>query len=251
VERRVPVQRRCVDSVSDARKSRISRRSTHARFWSDSPPLPIRSWRYIAEPDGPRRIGPAAQDFGAAFGLGEDERTISMVDADGVALAAIQGLNAKLESKLAQVLTNPVYGGAYAYGKTACETHYEDGQARKSDRRRPREQWLALIPNAHEGYVEWERFERLQRTIRANLPLASSQPGAVRAGTALPAGLLRCRRCAAKLTVHYTGSHHDVARYACHRAWLDKASRAASALAVAGSTRRSRQRYCAWCNRPP
>src|SRR5258706_8619044 len=33
---------------------------------------------------------------------------------------------------------------------------------------------------------------------------------------------LRCRRCAAKLTVHYTGSRHDVARYACHRAWLDK-----------------------------
>jgi hypothetical protein len=36
------------------------------------------------------------------------------------------------------------------------------------------------------------------------------------------AGLLRCRRCAAKLTVHYTGTRHDVARYACHRAWLDK-----------------------------
>ena len=36
------------------------------------------------------------------------------------------------------------------------------------------------------------------------------------------AGLLRCRRCAAKLTVHYTGSHHDVARYVCHRAWLAK-----------------------------
>jgi len=122
-----------------------------------------------------------------------------------------------------QMLTNPVYGGAYAYGKTERGTRYEDGQARKSDRRRPREQWLALIPNAHEGYVEWQRFERLQHAIRANLPVASGQPGAVRAGAALLAGLLRCRRCAAKLTVHYTGSHHDVARYVCHRAWLDKA----------------------------
>ena len=46
--------------------------------------------------------------------------------------------------------------------------------------------------------------------------------GAARAGSAMLAGLLRCRRCAAKLTVHYTGSRHDVARYACHRAWLDK-----------------------------
>jgi DNA invertase Pin-like site-specific DNA recombinase len=124
---------------------------------------------------------------------------------------------------LYQMLTNPVYGGAYAYGKTERGTRYEGGQARKSDRRRPREQWLALIPHAHEGYVDWERFERLQSSIHANLSLASGQPGAIRSGAALLAGLLRCRRCAGKLIVHYTGSHHDVARYVCHRAWLDKA----------------------------
>jgi hypothetical protein len=97
-----------------------------------------------------------------------------------------------------------------------------DGEARKSERRKPREQWLALIPNAHEGYVDWERFERIQRAIHANLPRASHHHGAARKGSAILSGLLRCRRCAAKLTVHYTGSRHDVARYACHRAWLDK-----------------------------
>jgi hypothetical protein len=43
-----------------------------------------------------------AQDFRAAFGLGDDEKTIATVDADGVALAAIQGLNAKLETQLAE-----------------------------------------------------------------------------------------------------------------------------------------------------
>jgi len=47
-----------------------------------------------------RHLGPTAQDFHAAFGLGESERTIATVDADGVALAAIQGLNQKLESEL-------------------------------------------------------------------------------------------------------------------------------------------------------
>jgi len=125
-------------------------------------------------------------------------------------------------STVYQMLTNPIYGGAYAYGKSEHGTRYVDGEARKSDRRKPREQWLALIPNAHEGYVDWERFERIQRAIRANLPLASPHHGAARAGSAVLAGLLRCRRCAAKLTVHYTGSGHDVARYACHRAWLDK-----------------------------
>jgi DNA invertase Pin-like site-specific DNA recombinase len=121
-----------------------------------------------------------------------------------------------------QILTNPVYGGAYAYGKTECATRYEGGEARKRDRRKPREQWLALIPHAHEGYVQWERFERIRNSIHANLPVGSGAPGAPKAGVALLAGLLRCRRCAAKLTVHYTGSHHDVARYACRRGWLDK-----------------------------
>ena len=125
-------------------------------------------------------------------------------------------------STVYQILTNPNYGGAYAYGKTQSTTRYEGGQARKSLGRKPRDQWLALIPDAHEGYVEWNRFERVQASIRANLHVAAGPPGAARAGQALLAGLLRCRRCASKLTVHYTGRCHDVARYLCHRAWLDK-----------------------------
>jgi DNA invertase Pin-like site-specific DNA recombinase len=119
---------------------------------------------------------------------------------------------------LYQMLTNPIYGGAYAYGKSEGDTRYVAGEARKCTRQKPREQWLALIPDTHEGYVDWERFERIQSAIHANLPLASNHHGAARAGSAVLAGLLRCRRCAAKLTVHYTGSRHDVARYACHRA---------------------------------
>lgn len=43
-----------------------------------------------------------SQDFRAAFGLGTDDKTITEVDVNGVALAAIQGLNAKLEAKLAE-----------------------------------------------------------------------------------------------------------------------------------------------------
>jgi hypothetical protein len=54
--------------------------------------LPIATWNYKAQPDSIRHMGPTAQDFRAAFGLGEDERHISTVDAQGVALAAIQAL---------------------------------------------------------------------------------------------------------------------------------------------------------------
>ncbi|MBA4150817.1 MAG: tail fiber domain-containing protein [Verrucomicrobia bacterium] len=59
--------------------------------------LPIQQWTYKAEADAVRHFGPMAQDFHAAFGLGADDVTIATVDADGVALAAIQGLNQKLE----------------------------------------------------------------------------------------------------------------------------------------------------------
>jgi hypothetical protein len=61
--------------------------------------LPLASWNYKTQDKSVRHLGPTAQDFHAAFGLGESERTISTVDADGVALAAIQGLNQKVESE--------------------------------------------------------------------------------------------------------------------------------------------------------
>lgn len=59
--------------------------------------IPISTWSYIAQGEAVRHIGPMAQDFAAAFAVGENDTTISTIDADGVALAAIQGLNAKLE----------------------------------------------------------------------------------------------------------------------------------------------------------
>ena len=58
--------------------------------------LPVRKWRYTNEVAGVKHLGPTAQDFQAAFGLGMDDKAIGTIDADGVALAAIQGLNHKL-----------------------------------------------------------------------------------------------------------------------------------------------------------
>jgi len=60
----------------------------------------VREWRYTNESAGVRHLGPVAQDFQAAFGLGTDDKSIGTVDADGVALAAIQALNRKLEEEL-------------------------------------------------------------------------------------------------------------------------------------------------------
>lgn len=125
---------------------------------------------------------------------------------------------------LYSILTNPIYGGAYAYGKAESDTHYVNGEARKRHRRKPRERWFSFIPESHEGYVDWERFERIRRAINANnrAPAACRHHGPARSGRAVLVGLLRCRRCAAKLTVQYSGLHGAVPRYACHRGWLDK-----------------------------
>jgi DNA invertase Pin-like site-specific DNA recombinase len=121
-----------------------------------------------------------------------------------------------------RILTHPAYGGAYAYGKTEHTTRYEEGRPHKASRRKPQEQWLALIPHSHEGYIDWEQFQQIQRTIASNVQNAG-HAGAAKRGSGLLAGLLRCRRCGQKLTVHYTGRDHDVLRYCCRRGWLDKA----------------------------
>ncbi len=68
--------------------------------------LPMFTWNYKAQPSSVRHLGPMAQDFHAAFGLGEDDKHISTVDAEGVALAAIQELyklNVQKDARIRQL----------------------------------------------------------------------------------------------------------------------------------------------------
>jgi hypothetical protein len=67
--------------------------------------LPIQNWRYTNEVAGISHVGPMAQDFKATFGLGSDDKIIAFVDEEGVALAAIQGLNKKVDEKDAEIKT--------------------------------------------------------------------------------------------------------------------------------------------------
>ncbi|MEQ1595852.1 MAG: tail fiber domain-containing protein [Casimicrobium sp.] len=62
--------------------------------------LPVTTWNYLSEGKQTQRMGPMAQDFYSAFRLGSDDKTIGTVDASGVALAAIQGLNQKLTEQI-------------------------------------------------------------------------------------------------------------------------------------------------------
>lgn len=65
--------------------------------------MPINTWNHKAQDAEVRHLGPTAQDFYGAFGLGEDDRHIGTIDADGVALAAIQGLYEVVQEKDAKI----------------------------------------------------------------------------------------------------------------------------------------------------
>jgi DNA invertase Pin-like site-specific DNA recombinase len=119
-----------------------------------------------------------------------------------------------------RMIENPIYGGAYAYGKTAVATNYGNLAVGKRVRRKARTDWLALMPDAHEGYVSWEKAETIRRMVSDNVP-TSRHHGAPKHGDALLAGLLRCRRCGRKLTLRYTGARHHIPRYSCSRGWMD------------------------------
>ncbi|MGY5795646.1 recombinase family protein len=116
-----------------------------------------------------------------------------------------------------RMIANPIYGGAYAYGKSRSVLRYD---GRSGIRRKTRDEWLALIPDAHEGYVSWERAEEIRKMVSDNMP-ASRHHGAPKHGDALLAGLFRCKRCGRKLTVRYTGAKHNIPRYSCWRGLLD------------------------------
>jgi len=119
-----------------------------------------------------------------------------------------------------RMIENPIYGGAYAYGKTAVVARYGAAGVSVKIRRKARSEWLALMPNAHEGYVSWEKAETIRKMVSRNVP-TSRHHGAPKHGDALLAGLLRCRRCGRKLTLRYSGAKHHIPRYSCSRGWMD------------------------------
>lgn len=119
-----------------------------------------------------------------------------------------------------RMIDNPIYGGAYAYGKTAAASGYSADGVSVKIRRKARADWLALMPNAHEGYVSWEKAEAIRKMVSSNVPTGRHH-GAPKHGDALLAGLIRCKRCGRKLTLRYTGAKHGIPRYSCSRAWMD------------------------------
>jgi DNA invertase Pin-like site-specific DNA recombinase len=126
-------------------------------------------------------------------------------------------------SRALSILHNPRYAGAFFYGRLH-EERQADGRLRY--RNRPRQEWFALFPDAHEGYISWEQFEENERRLRENaqgygFERRKSPP---REGPALLQGLVLCGRCGSRMTLRYhTRRGKQVPDYYCGRDAIEHA----------------------------
>jgi len=105
------------------------------------------------------------------------------------------------------ILTNPVYAGAYVYGKSRHERVLDqEGKIKRRSRKLPQSQWAVLIHDHHEGYIDRATYDANQARIGTNIRPRPHQPGgAVREGAALLQGIATCGHCGRKLRTQYPG----------------------------------------------
>jgi DNA invertase Pin-like site-specific DNA recombinase len=117
------------------------------------------------------------------------------------------------------ILTNPVYAGAYAYGKTRCERYVAaDGTIEQRIRHLPRPEWAVLILDHHAGFIDWPTYEANQARIGTNSrPKPHQAGGAVREGAALLQGLATCGHCGRRLHTRYRGRNAAPGYYCAGR----------------------------------
>jgi DNA invertase Pin-like site-specific DNA recombinase len=106
-----------------------------------------------------------------------------------------------------QVLNNPAYAGAYAYGRTRRETKLDgSGAPKKRMRHLPQSEWQVLIKEHHDGYIDWQTYEANQARLAANTrPGPHNASNALREGSALLQSLASCGHCGRRLKTHYRG----------------------------------------------
>jgi DNA invertase Pin-like site-specific DNA recombinase len=126
--------------------------------------------------------------------------------------------------RVLQILHNPRYAGAFVFGRRK-QRKTADGTVRSQ--MQPRDQWLALIPDAHPGYISWDQFEanqtRLAQAAQAHGDDRRASPP--REGPALLQGIAICGRCGDRMTVRYhTRGDHVVPSYVCQRKGISTAT---------------------------
>jgi hypothetical protein len=118
---------------------------------------------------------------------------------------------------------SPCYAGAFCFGRTRTRKH-PDGHTLWE--RLPAEQWIALIRDAHPGYITWAQYEQNLAILRDNLPACDPQRerGAPREGPALLQGLAICAKCGERVTVRYHARGSELLPdYLCQRHGIEHA----------------------------
>jgi len=122
-----------------------------------------------------------------------------------------------VHSRVLYVLHNPRYAGAFFHGRTRWCRSRSGG---KTCQRLPVEEWYALLPETHAGYITWEQYQRNQQSLRESaqalgIDRRNSPPGE---GPALLQGLVLCGVCGQRMTVRYhTRKAELVPNYVCQR----------------------------------
>ena len=105
-------------------------------------------------------------------------------------------------SRALTVLRNPVYAGAYVFGRRRSRRHVEpDGTIRSRTTLLPREDWGVVIHDHHPGYITWEQFLRNEQRLQANRTYDGARPA--REGSALLQGIVRCGCCGRSMATFY------------------------------------------------
>jgi DNA invertase Pin-like site-specific DNA recombinase len=145
--------------------------------------------------------------------LGSARKVWLWFRSEGLPLPLRQGMQGEVRwiaasyTAIHHILTNPVYAGAYVYGKTKHERYVdEEGNLKKRSRHLPIGEWAVLLPDHHPGFIDWATFQANQERIDSNTrPEPHQGGGAMREGSALLQGLATCGNCGRRLRTHYLG----------------------------------------------
>jgi DNA invertase Pin-like site-specific DNA recombinase len=128
-----------------------------------------------------------------------------------------------LHYRALNVLKNPRYTGAFAYGRSQAKKTLQGTESRHS---LPREQWHTLILDAHPGYITWAEYEENLARLRSNSAAYGNdrRSGPPREGPALLQGLAICGRCGGRMTIHYHARRDElVPEYCCQSEGIKRA----------------------------
>ncbi|TDB85607.1 helix-turn-helix domain-containing protein, partial [Actinomadura sp. KC216] len=107
-----------------------------------------------------------------------------------------------IHARVLQILTSPIYAGAYAYGRRRTVHRVQaDGTVRTGSRKAKRDEWLVLIRDHHEGYISWQSSLDIEAKLAANHTRRGARPP--REGPPLCQGIVHCGVCGRRMGTRY------------------------------------------------